>query len=199
MIVFLRNRGVLERNKMQDRWVARPYRVEERMSPDSYLYRVQRVDGLGQPRIVHCSAILDVKDIRVPAYNMVPAPEKSQCTHYNVMDNHVHSTSEGSSTSVNRWMILRDVNRPQMPTVRAETVPSTPMIQDGVLEEERPKSSESPKHAMDDNTLEQEQSPTLVCDDARRSPSLDSRPVHASARSGPSVDSDGDSTSESDQ
>ena len=197
--VFLRNRGVLGRNKIQDRWVAIPYRVEERMSPESPLYRVQRVDGLGQPRIVHHSAILDVKDIRAPADNMVTAPEESQCTHDNVMDNHVQSTSEGSSTPVNRWMILRDVNRPQMPTVRAETVPSTPVIQDGVLEEERPESSESLKHVMDNHTLEEEQSPTLVRDDARGSPSIDSRPVRAPARSSPSVDSDGDSTSESDQ
>ena len=171
------------------------YRVEERMSPESPLYHVQRVDGLGQPKIVHHSAILDVKDIRVPADNMVTAPEDSQCTHDNVMDNHVNSTSERSSTSVNRWMILHNGNRPQMPTVRAETVPSTPVIQDGALEEERPKSSESPKHAMDDNTLEQEQSLTLVCDYARGSQSLDSRPVRAPARSSPSVDSDGDSTS----
>ena len=197
--VFLRNRGVLGRNKIQDRWVAIPYRVEERMSPDSPLYRVQRVDGLGQPRIVHRSAILDVKDIRAPADNMVTAPEESQCTHDNVMDNHVQSTSEGSSTPVNRWMILRDVNRPQMPTVRAETVPSTPVIQDGALEEERPKSSESLKHVIDNHTLEEEQSPTLVRDDAQGPPSIDSRPVRAPARSSPSVDSDGDSTSESDQ
>ena len=197
--VFLRNRGVLGRNKIQDRWVAIPYRVEERMSPDSPLYRVQRVDGLGQPRIVHRSAILDVKDIRVPADNMVTAPEEGPCTHDNVMDNHAKFTSEGSSTPVNRWMILRHVNRPQMPTVRAETLPLTPVIQDGALKEERPKSCESLKHAMDNNTLEEEQSPTLVRDDAQGPPSIDSKPVRAPARSSPSVDSDGDSTSESDQ
>ena len=160
--VILRNRCVLGRNKILDRWVAIPYRDEERMSPESPLYRVQRVDGLGQPRIVHRSAILDLKDIRVPANTMVTAPEESQCTHDNVIDNHVKSTSEGSSTPVNRWMILRNVNQPQMPTVRAETVPSTPVIQDGALEEERPKSCESLKHAMDDNTLEEEQSPVLI-------------------------------------
>ena len=106
------------------------------------------------------------------------------------MDNHVKSTSEGSSTPVNRWMILRHVNRPQMPTVRAETVPSTPVIQDGALEEERSKSCESLKHAMDDDTLEEEQPSTLVRDDAQGPPSRDSRPVHAPARSSPSVDSD---------
>ena len=61
------------------------------MSPESPLYRVQRVDGLGQPRIVHRS-----------------------------------------------------------------------MIQDGALEEEHPNSGKSLKHVMDDNTLEEEQSPTLV-------------------------------------
>ena len=197
--VFLRNRGVLGRNKIQDRWVAIPYRVEERMSPDSPLYRVQRVDGLGQPRIVHRSAILDVKDIRVPADNMVTAPEEGPCTHDNVMDNHAKFTSEGSSTPVNRWMILRHVNRPQMPTVRAETLPLTPVIQDGALKEERPKSCESLKHAMDNNTLEEEQSPTLVRDDAQGPPSMESKPVRAPASRSPSVDSDGYSTSESDQ
>ena len=62
------------------------------MSSESPLYRVQRVDGLGQPRIVHRSAILDVKDIRVPADNMVTAPEEGQCTHDNVMDNHAKFT-----------------------------------------------------------------------------------------------------------
>ena len=136
--VFLRNRGVLGRNEIQDRWVAIPYRVEEKMSPESPLYRVQRIDGLGQPRIVHRSAILDVKVIR-----MVTAPEEGQCTHDNVMDNHVQSASERSSTPVNRSMILRNINRPQIPTVRAETVSSTPVIQDGALEEERPNSCES--------------------------------------------------------
>ena len=130
---------------------------------------------------------------------MVTAPEEGPCTHDNVMDNHAKFTSERSSTPVNRWMILRHVNRPQMPTVRAETLPLTPVIQDGALKEERPKSCESLKHAMDNNTLEEEQSPTLVRDDAQGPPSIDSKPVRAPASSSPSVDSDGDSTSESDQ
>ena len=56
--------------------MAIPYRVEERMSPNSPLYRVHRFDGLGQARVVHRSAILDIKDMRVPNENTAKAPEE---------------------------------------------------------------------------------------------------------------------------
>jgi len=78
--VFLRNKGVLGQNKIQDWWGAISYRVEERINPDSPLYRIHRVDGLGQARVVHRSAIPDVKDIQVTAENRVNAPDKSECT-----------------------------------------------------------------------------------------------------------------------
>ena len=108
--VFLRNRGILGRNKIQDKWVAIPYRVEERMSPNSPLYRVHRFDGLGQARVVHHSAILDVKDMRIPNENMAKAPEEREQLRKHESDGHGESVSEGSSTPVNRWMIIRNGN-----------------------------------------------------------------------------------------
>ena len=68
---------VLERNKIQDRWAAIPYRTMERISPDSPLYRVQRVDGQGQPKVVHRTAMLDISDVRAPARDTVHTPLES--------------------------------------------------------------------------------------------------------------------------
>ena len=63
------------------------YRVE-RINPDNPLYRIHQLDDLGQARVVHRSAIPDVKDIQVTAENRVNAPDKSErtqeivCTHW---------------------------------------------------------------------------------------------------------------------
>ena len=76
--IFFGNRGILGRNKIQDRWVAIPYRVEQRMSPNSLLYRVHRFDGLGQARVVRRSAILDIKNMRVLNENTAKAPEQRE-------------------------------------------------------------------------------------------------------------------------
>ena len=108
--VCLRNRGLLGRNKIQDRWVAIPYRVEERMSPNSPLYRVHRFDGLGQARVVHRSTILDVKDMRIPNENTAKAPEEREQFWKHESDGHRESVSEGSSTPVNRWVIICNGN-----------------------------------------------------------------------------------------
>ena len=58
---------VLGSNKIQDRWAAIPYRIMERISPDSPLYRVQRVDIVR----VNRTAMLHINDVRAPAKDIV--------------------------------------------------------------------------------------------------------------------------------
>ena len=144
-IVFHRNRGILGRNKIQDRWMAIPYRVEERMSPNSPLYRVHQFDDLGQARVVHRSAILDIKDMWVPNENTARAPEEREHLRKHESDGHGESVSEGSSTLVNRWMIIRNGNyHEEEPPI----CPAPPVFH--------------PTHIEGHNSLKEEESPTSI-------------------------------------
>ena len=110
---------VLGRNKIQDRWAAIPYRIMERISPDSPLYRVQRIDGQGQPKVVHRTAMLDINDIRAPAMDTVTrSPEASRV---GVAAGCKETAPGGSSTPVNRWVIINSGDQSQVAPVREES------------------------------------------------------------------------------
>ena len=116
--VVLRNR-VIGRNKIQDRWAAIPYRIMERINPDSPLYRVQRIDGQGQPKVVHRTAMLDINDIRAPAMETVTrSPEASRV---GVAAGCKETASGGSSTPVNIWVIINSGDESQVAPVREES------------------------------------------------------------------------------
>ena len=117
---MLRNR-VLGRNKIQDRWAAIPYRTTERISPDSPLYRVQRFDGQGQPKVVHRTAMLDINDVRAPAMDTVHTPLEPEAFRVGVAAGCKETTSEGSSTPVNRWVIVNSGDESHVAPVRDES------------------------------------------------------------------------------
>lgn len=65
--VFLRNRSVQGRNKIQDVWQHTPYRVIGRPDPEGNVYTVQPVDGVGAPRNVSRTEILDTGELAFDA------------------------------------------------------------------------------------------------------------------------------------
>ena len=56
-LVYVRNRKVLGRNKIQDLWLSVPHRVMERLGPDKPVYTVVPVDAGGPARNVHRSEV----------------------------------------------------------------------------------------------------------------------------------------------
>ena len=85
-------------NKIQDKWEAIPYRIMERISTDSPLYRVQRIDGQGKPKVVHRTAMLDINDVRAPARDTVSTPPEPKALRAGVAAGCKETTSEGSSS-----------------------------------------------------------------------------------------------------
>ena len=56
-LVYVRNRGVAGRNKIQDLWLPVPHRVVGRLGPDKPVYTVVPVDSSRVPRNVHRSEL----------------------------------------------------------------------------------------------------------------------------------------------
>ena len=93
----------------------------ERISTDSPLYRVQRIDGQGNPKVVHRTAMLDINDVRSPARYTVSTPPEPKALRAGVAAGCKETTSEGSSTPVNRWVILNSGDEAQVAHVREES------------------------------------------------------------------------------
>ena len=69
--VFTRNR-VLGRNKIQDKWSDRPYRVVARPYPEGHVYVIEPLDGKGDHKTVNRRDLLDTRTL---AEEMDPAPQ----------------------------------------------------------------------------------------------------------------------------
>ncbi|KAJ8046562.1 hypothetical protein HOLleu_05267 [Holothuria leucospilota] len=61
--VFLRNRTPRGRNKMQDFWADKPYKVVSRPYPDSHVYVLEPLDGNGPVQVLNRRDILDSKEL----------------------------------------------------------------------------------------------------------------------------------------
>ena len=61
--VYLRNRAVRGRNKMQDKWDSEPYKVVDRPDPDGNVYVVEPLNGVGSNRAVHRKELLESKEL----------------------------------------------------------------------------------------------------------------------------------------
>ncbi len=56
--VFVRNRGIIGRNKIQDTWCSTPYRVVRRPDPDGHVYVVEPLTGDGSERTLNRNELL---------------------------------------------------------------------------------------------------------------------------------------------
>ena len=103
--VFVRNRAVVGRNKIQDHWDSVPYRIVARPDPNGPTYTVEPLEGEGPQKTLHRREILEARDLVVDIHqgDAQPSNTVSQATG----DKPVRSqpkrsprlTSEGSAES----------------------------------------------------------------------------------------------------